>query len=84
MNSEESFNHLRIHCGKAKGLWHLLFFSLTFLRSCENFDKVMNGSFARKHRKMVWMTVPICLFVPFSTGLANIFKMVQFFIKIVF
>lgn len=60
---EESVNHLSIHCGKARGLWHfpLSLFDLLLVLPYLVKDLLMgrNGSFVGKKRRKAWGIAPL-------------------------
>lgn len=65
-NSEESFNHLLIYCGKVRGPWNLLFYLFDFSQvlpfSVKILQQEWRGSFVSKNRKKIWRTATLCLF----------------------
>ena len=64
--SEESIDHLLIHCEKTREVWmvFLSFFGVSwvFPRSVKETLLGWRGSFVGKKRKVAWQLGPLCLF----------------------
>ena len=64
-DEDESDDHLLIHCGVARELWHFLFsfFGILWVLpfSIKDLLEGWHGSFVGRKRRKVWRTAPLCL-----------------------